>query len=1160
MNVRAFKLRPIADFFRRSTASRVGWGALASIPGLALAGPSGENMVGGSAAISRPNATHTQVDQSSQNAIVNWGSFSVDSDEYVIFNQPGTTSSILNRVVGSQQSSILGQIQANGRVYLVNPQGIYFAQGAKVDVGSFTASTLDISNNDFMSGNYVFTRPHNAVDGATVENAGEINVADGGYVVLAGDYANNTGVISARLGSVVLAAGNQMTLELSNDGLVSFAVDEATVSGLAGANNTGQILADGGQIIMTAKVANDLVATAVNNDGLLQAHRFVEHGGEIYLTASGGDIVNTGTIDVNAEGGHSGGHVDILSDENITLTADSLITANGDGAGNGGVVNVIADGTLAFRKDADIFAAAGDSGERGGVVEVSGHGGLVLKGDVSLGAGGELLVDPGVVQFSNGPAPSSSYGYGSLDVIGTQFVEGQLNVGTSVIVRASNEINAAAGGTGITALGSGALRLQIAGPSGSLVSNGDIDLPGFIIDINGNFIASAGTQNGNVTLGQVSANNVNIQAGSVTGDVAINSGMTAIVTGFDSALIDVDAGGSITINGPTIATGFESALIDADAGGSITINGPTMVTGSVATLSLSAANGNINVNGAIGVSAKSNAKLRAIASQDANFVGITRVNEAGSGLATALYGIGGDAVLDANTVDGYHADLMFDVGGDLTLKGNQNVTAARSALLDAIVGNNLDVLGDVTINEAGSGHATALYEYGNKGKFGKHTITGNNASATFGSSNTLDARTATFTKAVNAFATFGSSNTLDARTATFTKAVNAFATFRSSNTLDARTATFTKAVVVNGVSNEFIKVGVRESIKTVGAGILQADVVDLLANNNGTTNIDVKTKTRVTKIKNIGLTSNVKLDNRAFAGPSTIDFGPGAAVKSATFLANGSLTVDGPFIADRLAVGVTNGSVTFNDQVFISGIKPFPFTAPDVALFTAMGLFGLDAPNRGPNVQILAKSGININKAFIVGGPSPFTKMFTDGRFNISGLTVAGDNLLAVFSPINLDRNIIFNNTPVGTSAFSNFPTIQNSPNTDGVTFVLGKIGPDGVPLHRGSVTIGQNGSIDIGKRNMFIISHGAVSGDDLVSTNGVFEIIGVAKTDFFQVPTNNEIQVPTNNEISDNSQNGDDDGDDEDDVVAIGDGDNDDDGDSEPDSTTDSSAMECST
>ena len=335
MNVRAFRLRPIAEFLRSGALSRLGWGALASIPGLAFAGPSGESVVAGGAAVLRPDATHTQIDQSTHNAVINWSTFSVNSDEYVLFNQPGATASVLNRVIGSQQSNILGQISANGRVFLVNPQGVYFAPGAKVDVGALTATVLDITNQDFMSGNYVFKRSPSAVDGATVDNAGDIKVGDGGFVVLAGDYANNTGIISARLGTVVLAAGSRMTLDLSDEGLVSFAVDEATVSSLAGVNNAGEIVADGGQVIMTAKVANDLVATAVNNDGLLQAHRIVEDGGEIFLSASGADIVNAGTIDVAGASDQSGGTVELTGDQDIILTAGSEINANGDGLGNG---------------------------------------------------------------------------------------------------------------------------------------------------------------------------------------------------------------------------------------------------------------------------------------------------------------------------------------------------------------------------------------------------------------------------------------------------------------------------------------------------------------------------------------------------------------------------------------------------------------------------------------------------------------------------------------------------------------------------------------------------------------------------------------------------------------------------------------------------------
>ncbi len=1095
MNVRAFRLRPIAEFLRASAASRLGWGALASIPGLAFAGPTGESVVAGGAAISRPDATHTQIDQSTQSAVINWSTFSVDSDEFVVFNQPGATASVLNRVIGSQQSNILGQINANGRVFLVNPQGVYFAPGAKVDVGALTASVLDITNEDFMSGSYVFRRSPGAPDGVGVENAGEIKVGDGGYVVLAGDYANNTGVISARLGTVVLAAGSQMTMDLSDDGLVSFAVDEATVSGLAGVNNSGEIVADGGQVIMTAKVANDLVATAVNNDGLLQAHRIVEDGGEIYLSASGGDIVNAGTIDVAGASGQSGGEVSVLGDEDITLTAGSQINANGDGAGNGGVITVIADGKMAFRHDAEVTAVAGTSGERGGNIELSGNA-VSVRGNIKVGNGG-VLIDPRFAEIN-------TTGVGGPSTIGVDkaVIESVLAYGGLFSLSASESISKTAAVTSIT--GAGSLRFFISD------LDGDINLAGLEINIGGDFSVTAGVNIGDVNLGKITnADDVFLHAGALSGDITLNTGGIAAAS---NNLVLSAPGGNITVGTPALPgdvtlDGF-SPLIDVDALGNFTVFGDVITTGSGSdtTLSINAqnvfandlvayaasgGNGTLNVNvgndiliddaiAGVGGSGSygGGAFLNMFAARD--FIG-NDVEAYGETAAGVVVSVGRDFVFN---------ELAAEVGTTIspgTGDASLNATAGRNGTIGALVVTGdgdatatVLVTGDLTVNtgdyQAGTGDAFGSLRFGNNGRFGRHTATA---------------------------------------------AGSAFIGFGEPTATSGNTALFTNAVVANGGTNDSIGVGVRNSIRTVGDGILAADNVFLRVSNTGTTLIDVKTRTPALLLQNTGLTPDVVIDNRAFIGPSAVNFSPGITtlLRSASFFATGPLAFNGgAFSAHRLAVAVTNGTATFNNSVFITGNNPFPVTPTDAALFTLMGNRGLTPPGHGPNVQIFAQNGINITNPFVVGGPSPFTKMFSNGPFMISGLTTTASNITTVFSPIDTTRPVFFEDVPFlqppGASAFFNFPTISGLPNNDGTTVVFGEIGPGAVPVLSGPLTVGANGSIDIGDRNMFIITRGAVNGGaDLVSTNSIFEIIGLAAANFFQIPIVNEFGDEVDNE-----------------------------------------------
>jgi len=168
--------------------------------------PVGGVVTAGGASISS-GAGSTTITQSTQNAAINWQSFSIAAGETVQFVQPNSSSVTLNRVLGSDPSSILGSLSANGKVFLVNPNGILFGKGAQVNVGGLVASTLNITDSDFMNGIYKFSGTGNG----TVLNQGAIN-ADGGYVALLGANVSNEGVISARLGTIALAAGDAIKI------------------------------------------------------------------------------------------------------------------------------------------------------------------------------------------------------------------------------------------------------------------------------------------------------------------------------------------------------------------------------------------------------------------------------------------------------------------------------------------------------------------------------------------------------------------------------------------------------------------------------------------------------------------------------------------------------------------------------------------------------------------------------------------------------------------------------------------------------------------------------------------------------------------------------------------------------------------------------------
>ncbi|WP_454775408.1 YDG domain-containing protein [Janthinobacterium tructae] len=271
---------------------------------LALAGPTGGTVVAGQATINgTPGAT--VIKQGSQNAVINWASFNVGKGESVQFVQPNSNAVALNRVLGSDGTTILGNLSANGKVFIVNPNGVLFGQGASVNTAGLVASTLDINNADFMAGKYQF-----AGNGTgKVLNQGSIS-APGGYVALLGANVSNEGTIQARLGSVALAAGRAITLDVAGDGLLNVAVNAGAVGALV--NNGGMIRADGGSVVLTAQAAGDLLKTVVNNTGVIEAQTIDTRSGTIKLLGDmqSGTVNAGGTLDASAPVSGKGGFID----------------------------------------------------------------------------------------------------------------------------------------------------------------------------------------------------------------------------------------------------------------------------------------------------------------------------------------------------------------------------------------------------------------------------------------------------------------------------------------------------------------------------------------------------------------------------------------------------------------------------------------------------------------------------------------------------------------------------------------------------------------------------------------------------------------------------------------------------------------------------------
>ena len=298
--------------------------------------PMGGTIATGSASINVSGNTAT-ITQSSERAVINWDSFSVANGNSAVFLQPNANSATLNRVTGSATSSIAGSIVANGTVYLVNPNGIAITSTGSVQTGgSFVASTLDITDADFMAGNARF-----AGSGASraVQNAGKIVAGQGAYVALLGGAVGNSGSITVPLGTLAMGSGEQIALDLNGANFLQVAVPTALVME-AGAlvDNSGTITVSGGAVQLKAAVLKDAVRNIINMSGTINADSAVGDGGRILLIGGSdtksmaGSVKVSGTLSARATGASGNGGFVETSGAKVDLDGVSVSTLAANGA------------------------------------------------------------------------------------------------------------------------------------------------------------------------------------------------------------------------------------------------------------------------------------------------------------------------------------------------------------------------------------------------------------------------------------------------------------------------------------------------------------------------------------------------------------------------------------------------------------------------------------------------------------------------------------------------------------------------------------------------------------------------------------------------------------------------------------------------------------
>ena len=292
--------------------------------------PTGANITQGSAQISQNNNS-LNINQNSQNLSTNWNTFNIGKDATVNFNQPNQSSIAVNRVLDNNASQIMGNLNANGQVFLLNPNGVIFSKTAQVNVGGLVASTLNLSDSDIAQGKFTLKNNGNA---GSVENYGSI-IANGGVVALIAPTVKNHGTIQAHNGTVHLTAADQVTLQLQDGSLVEYQIDLGTLQGLV--ENGGAIQADNGAVYLTAQAKNSLSKAVVNHTGIIEANRLEKNAkGEIILLGDmqTGTTTVSGVLKAEGKNGQDGGFIE-TSAANIQIQDSTKVSTLSDSGKTG---------------------------------------------------------------------------------------------------------------------------------------------------------------------------------------------------------------------------------------------------------------------------------------------------------------------------------------------------------------------------------------------------------------------------------------------------------------------------------------------------------------------------------------------------------------------------------------------------------------------------------------------------------------------------------------------------------------------------------------------------------------------------------------------------------------------------------------------------------
>ncbi|MES9636656.1 filamentous hemagglutinin N-terminal domain-containing protein [Megasphaera elsdenii] len=579
--------------------------------------PSGADIRSGQGSISQDGKNMT-VQQNSQRMAIDWTKFDIAKDETVRYAQPDRNAISLNRVTGGQQSVIAGNLNANGNVVLVNPNGVVFTKNSSVDVGGLVASTARLNDEamkNFGNGKDSLGLSLDKDSTASVINEGQIK-AQGGLVALHAANVENKGTITNEGGTLAMAAAKNLTLSAADDDKLNFTVDGELAKSQA--LNSGSLKADGGYVVMTAKSAGDVLSTVVNNTGTIEAKTLRKNEkGQILLDGGkSGQVEVSGTLDASGtEEGQSAGNIKVIGEKTIVHDGTNLLAR---GNVDGGKIETSGD-VLNLGDNLNIDAS-GNRGSHGTwlldplevVISASkpssaDHEYSTIVGDTDGKTKNNVIYnDPPSKQNANDA-------YNSTTWIDSNQVGTILSKGTDVMIQAISS--------------SGAASITLESPIDITVSNSASKNPTFTLEanrnitINQNITAESSGKGLNIML-NADTDGDNIGAVIMNADVTTNGGWFKSATGgnvthtYGTSDADkknygtyngVKVGGGPNHDGSTVGTYFggkdtakqaENRFIKTN-GGAITLNGEVAIGLNGGTLTLDTGGGDLTVTGLI---------------------------------------------------------------------------------------------------------------------------------------------------------------------------------------------------------------------------------------------------------------------------------------------------------------------------------------------------------------------------------------------------------------------------------------------------------------------------------------------------------------------------------------------------------------------------------